>query len=478
MAVQQERKRVFTVAGAGLVLIAGMTWIGILSSRFQYGSPLIERPHLLLVTLLMVCGAAYLLAVFSLQRIPSGRPRLIVLVLGAGIVLRAVTIFSNPIQEDDYYRYLWEGAVTAHGFNPYLIVPAKVLGDDADSESPETLRGLTRESGLVYERINYPQLATVYPPVAQGAFALAYLIKPWSIGAWRLVLLCFDLATLAVLALLLRALGKPLHLLAIYWWNPIVIKETFNSAHMDVLVLPFVLLALLFAFGNRPVRSASALALAVGAKFWPFLIAPLLYRGTKATQRQRAAAATVFALFIGLLAIPVFAGMALGERSGFLAYGERWEMNDALFMVFAKGAEISSNLLGLQKGSADMIARVAVLVVVIAWATIWSMKPAGSRQEICNRIVLVVAAIFMLSPTQFPWYYLWIVPFLTLSPRPSMLVLTLMLPMYYLKFYFSAHDNVLFFHNRVVWIEYAPVFAIALWEWYARWHPRAMDEAV
>ncbi|MDK1022290.1 MAG: hypothetical protein QGD90_11725, partial [Candidatus Hydrogenedentes bacterium] len=110
MTVQQERKRVSAVVGAGLVLIAGMTWVSILSPRFEYGSPLVERPHLLLVTLLMVCGAAYLLAAFSLQRIPSGRLGLVVLVLGAGVVLRCVTIFSNPIQEDDYYRYLWDGA--------------------------------------------------------------------------------------------------------------------------------------------------------------------------------------------------------------------------------------------------------------------------------------------------------------------------------------------------------------------------------
>ncbi len=478
MAVQHERKHFSIVVGAGLVLVAGMAWVSVLSQRFGYGGPLIDRPYLLLVTILMVCGAAYLLAVFSLQRLSSGRLGLIVLVLGTGVVLRSVMAFSNPIQEDDFYRYFWDGAVTAHGFNPYAIVPAEVLNNGADPESPEALRKLARESGFVYERINHPELATVYPPVAQGAFALAYLIEPWSIGAWRVVLFGFDLATLGVLALLLRALGKPLHLLAIYWWNPIVIKETINSAHMDVLVLPFALLALFFALGNRPVRSASALALAVGAKIWPFLIGGLLYRGIRASRRRWVAAAIVFALLLGLLAIPIFATMALAGKSGLLAYGERWEMNDALFMVFAKGAEIASELLGLQEGRAGLIARAAVFVVVIAWAALWSIRPPGPQQEICNRIVLVVAAIFMLSPTQFPWYYLWIVPFLTLSPRPSMLVLTLMLPMYYLKFYFTAHDNVLFFHNRVVWIEYAPVFALALWEWCTRWHPRPVAEAV
>ena len=57
-----------------------------------------------------------------------------------------------------------------------------------------------------------------------------------------------------------------------------------------------------------------------------------------------------------------------------------------------------------------------------------------------------------------------------------MLVLSLMLPLYYLKFYFEARDNVLFFHNGVVWIEYAPVFILALWEARVRWRPKTPPE--
>ena len=124
------------------------------------------------------------------------------------------------------------------------------------------------------------------------------------------------------------------------------------------------------------------------------------------------------------------------------------------------------------------MARIAVFGVLMVWTAVWSTKRAGSHQEICDRVVLILGAAFMLSPTQFPWYYLWIVPFLTLSPRPSMLILTLMLPIYYLKFYFSARDNVLMFHNGIVWLEYAPVFVIALWEWYTHWRPKPPPEAV
>jgi len=42
-----------------------------------------------------------------------------------------------------------------------------------------------------------------------------------------------------------------------------------------------------------------------------------------------------------------------------------------------------------------------------------------------------------------------------------------MLPLYYLKFYYIAQDNVAFFHYRIVWIEYTPVFLLATWE---AWH--------
>ena len=475
MRVQQERKYALTVIGVGFALIAGTTWVGILSPRFEYGSPLIDRPHVLLVSILMLCGAAYMLGVWALQRLPSGPHGLVAAILGIGLVLRGVTIFSNPIQEDDYYRYLWDGGVTAHGINPYPLVPKEIL---QEADTPELLQELARDSGRVFQRVNHPELATVYPPVAQGAFALAHFLKPWSIGAWRAVVFGFDLATLGLLALLLRALGKPLHLLAIYWWNPVVIKEAFNSAHMDLVVLPFALLALLFALGNRPVRSASALAIAIGVKIWPFLLAPLLWRTIAASRKRWAAAAALFVVLLVFLALPLLTSVALGERSGLLAYGERWEMNDALFMVFAKGSQIASNLFGLGQDDADLMARISVFIVLMVWTAVWSLKPAGSHQVVCDRVVLILGAAFMLSPTQFPWYYLWIVPFLTLSPRPSMLVLSLMLPLYYLKFYFSARDDVLLFHNGIVWIEYAPVFVIALWELHTRWRPKVPVEAV
>jgi hypothetical protein len=75
-----------------------------------------------------------------------------------------------------------------------------------------------------------------------------------------------------------------------------------------------------------------------------------------------------------------------------------------------------------------------------------------------------MSAFFLLSPTQFPWYYLWLVPFLALSPRASMLSLTATLPLYYLRFHFEYRGNVAPFDNGIVWLEFAPAFILLLWE--------------
>jgi hypothetical protein len=46
--------------------------------------------------------------------------------------------------------------------------------------------------------INHPEIRTIYPPAAQGLFAL-WTIAGGSLLVWRLILLAFDLATLRIL---------------------------------------------------------------------------------------------------------------------------------------------------------------------------------------------------------------------------------------------------------------------------------------
>ena len=469
VASQLDRRRTLILFATGAALCGGVLWVRALSSRFEYGSPMLERPHLLLVAILMAMGVAYLVAAHALVQSRNLNLNVAIIIVLVGLFMRAAMAFSTPVQEDDFYRYLWDGALTANVHNPYGILPHD-LGED------ESLAALAMESGSVHARVNHGELGTIYPPTAQGAFALAHLLKPWSLAAWRTVLFGFDLATALLVLLALRQAALPLAWVGIYWWNPILVKETFNSLHMDIVVLPCALLAMLCASASRPGRAVFALVLAIGAKVWPVILAPLMFRAIRTTPRHWMVAGIIALLLTIAMVIPVLDTLSLGEHSGFRAYGEHWEMNDALFMIFAKSSEFTTNLLNFEESVARIVARVVAFLLLLAWTLHWSRSPVADSRDLAGRIVLVMAALFMLSPTQYPWYYVWIVPFLALSPRPSMLVLSAMLPMYYLKFYFDARDNVHLFHNGLVWLEYAPVFALAVWETRTRWRATPPEE--
>ncbi len=441
--------------------------LAVLSPRFTYGNDHLTRPTPLLVGLLVAAGVVYLSAVFALKNAPPKR-WLMAWMFGVGLVLRVSMLPSTPMLEDDFYRYLWDGAVLANGLNPYACPPSVAIDAAASGDVPGALGELARESGVVVQRVNHPELRTIYPPVAQAFFALAHWLKPWSLLAWRLVLLALDLTVLGLIILLLRRLDLPPMRFALYWWNPLVVKEVFNSAHMDVIALAFILGALVLAVSGREARAMACIALAAGAKIWPVLLAPLLLRPVWRLPRRVVAASVVFSLILfALLVLPVAAGF--GDDSGFTEFARRWEMNDALFMALLWGVRrvVDGVGLGVTKMQSGLVARgivLALLAAAVAWVTV---KKVERPMEIPTRALFIIAALFLFSPTQFPWYALWFIPLLAIRPQPSLLLLTVLLPLYYLRFYFNDRDNVALFDSGIVWLEFVPVWCLLLWEWYS-----------
>jgi hypothetical protein len=238
-----------------------------------------------------------------------------------------------------------------------------------------------------------------------------------------------------------------------------VVKEIFNSAHMDALVFPFVLAAVLWAIKERTLPAAGSLALAAGVKIWPIVLLPFILRPALAAPRRLIAGLITFGLLLGGIMLPVYAA-GLGRDSGFVAYGRYWEMNDALYMLFLWGVEGCRAAVGFAAGNDQLIARAVVLGVLAAIVALLVRDRPPTPEAFCQRCGLAVAALFLLSPTQFPWYYTWMIPLLALRPRGSLLLLTVLLPIYYLRFAFKARGQVDIFDYGVVWLEYVPVWAL------------------
>jgi alpha-1,6-mannosyltransferase len=456
-----SRKALIFLAVSGIGLLATQLLLSRLSSEFVYGRPFVERPIATLVLIKVAAGALFLAAVWAARSMTGGKAAF-AWVMVVGLLLRFTMVFSTPMLEDDFYRYFWDGAVVAHGFNPYTHSPGQVM--EASSSVPEGLKQLAAESGHVISRVNHPNLRTIYPPLTQLVFASAYFLGPWSLVAWRLVLTCFDFITLILLLLILRDLRFSSLLIVVYWWNPIVIKEIFNAAHMDVLVIPFVLVAVYLASRGRETWGAGVMALAAAVKIWPVVLVPAILSPSWKNIRRLAISLSIFILTCTILYAPVFLS-DLGQSSGFTAYGKEWEMNDALYMLVLWGVEYGLWAFSGDAGLKQIITRCIVAVLLMAWITWVCRKRPEQPVDYWDRSLLIVAGVFLLSPTQFPWYYVWMIPFLVIRPRYALLVLSALLPLYYLRFYFQARDQVTLFDNYLVWLEYLPVWIMLLREW-------------
>jgi len=223
---KQPSRRYPLRLAAGVALIGLHVVLALLSARFAYGADPLGMPVLALVAILICAGVVYLLIGCRPITAFAGRG-LVVWMIAVGAALRAIMLPTTPILETDFYRYLWDGAVVVHGQNPYAHSPQQVLSSTgANQQIPTELHQLAGQSGPTFQRINHPHLRTIYPPVAQAAFAVAYLIEPWSLVAWRVVLLAFEVAVLVLLIATLRALGLSAMAAAVYWWNPLLNQIT------------------------------------------------------------------------------------------------------------------------------------------------------------------------------------------------------------------------------------------------------------
>ena len=194
----------------------------------------------------------------ALQVKPTDQRKLLFVIVCFAVSLRGVAIFTPPILEVDFYRYLWDGKVLASGVSPYAYSPAQVLTDETANIDSDYRRvvstSIESESNhTILSRIHFADYTTIYPPVSQFVFAA---IMKWfpanaSVTAhvlWlKLVLVAFDLATMMLLVKLLLLRHRSLGWLIGYAWNPLVIKEIANSAHLDSIAVFFATAAVYFA---------------------------------------------------------------------------------------------------------------------------------------------------------------------------------------------------------------------------------------
>jgi alpha-1,6-mannosyltransferase len=321
----------------------------------------------------LVAGAAYLIALDLFGRLRGADTRALALCLVLAAIWRVPLLLAPPRLSTDVYRYVWDGRLQRLGEDPYRVVP-----DDAAVAHLHT--GVTRQ-------LNNGWVPTIYPPGAELFFRAVTAVEESARAMKGALILCDGLVVLVVLRILAVAGLSPWWVLA-YAWNPLVALEGAGNGHVDLLGTLAIATAAWAVVRKRPTVAALAFAFAVGVKLVPIVLAPLLWR------RVRVRDALAGVMFLAALYVPfVHDGVVpLGSLRAYLA---DWRFNAPLFAALAPHA------------SPTTLAGVAALagLAVAAWA----------RTRLPDTIAgwaWPVATALALAPSVYPWYLLWLTPFL------------------------------------------------------------------
>ena len=240
------------VCAIGILLIVLTGVLFGLADDFAYGQPP-NRPIVGVVLLSWIASAVALCGLFFGLCVKSHFRVLVGVIVLVAVSTRLLLVFSNPILEVDFYRYLWDGIAANQGVAPYKYSPDAVLRSNADDPELQVLQAAIQESPSAFtivSRVHFEEYTTLYPPVSQAVFRTTTALVPDDasveahIASIKFVLVLFDFGTMAALGWMLFFLKKHPAWLMAYAWNPLVMKEISNGGHLDSIAIFFMTAAI------------------------------------------------------------------------------------------------------------------------------------------------------------------------------------------------------------------------------------------
>jgi len=365
------------VYGLGAILLVTLFICSLNFSRIGYPSFLVP---------LAVAGIAYLLAIREFFFTPKFPRHLIVI----GLVLAALWHFQflgmPPGPDDDIHRYLWDGRLQRLGYDPYLVVPSDPAFSGLHTSETRTL--------------NNPDVPSPYPAGAEVFFRGVTAIHE-STFALKVAFVFCDFAIVLVLLDVLRRSREGMHWVLAYAWHPLLATEVAGSGHVDI--VGALLLLVSFAALGRRWRAIAAVAfgLAIAVKLLPIVLLPLYWK------RVRIRDGILATIVVGLLYLPFLkrGWIPIGSLG---TYVQSFRFNDPLFATLERVA------------APQLVAALAVLVGLLIAIRLRSGSPALSS----GAFAWPMAGSLLCAPVVYPWYLLWMLPFLRSSSTVPIIIWT------------------------------------------------------
>jgi len=427
MRLSDTKNRIFILTA---IIGVALIYIRVLAGDFVLGTTTVEHPYIQFSAALIFAGLIALLMIPVLKSSALTKRNLFLL-MGVGLLYRALFMGSVPIYEDDWNRYLWDGLVTVEGSNPYDYSPVEII-EGAQSDNPEVqdLHRLSNrdlyEGRNITRRINHPRLRTIYPPVAQAVFTIAAYIGPLNLDVLRSVYL---------------------------------LVEGYNVVHMDLLLMPPMLLAMLWVRQGAPIKAAAALAFASAVKLWPLILAPILFRRWRAQYGFYILIAATTAVMAIVFNLPLL--LSIGESSGLSAYTGEWQRSSFIFPILLSFLEPLTD-------SPGQISRLFVAVATTLTALYYGFISKVDDDAIPLALMVTTGVLLFLSPTGYPWYLYWVLIFLPFVPSYGFALLSATVPLYYVRYAMGEQGIYHWYENLVVPLQFGLPLLLISYEIYRR----------
>jgi alpha-1,6-mannosyltransferase len=338
----------------------------------------------LFIALFGALFALYLLLMKHAQE----APKQIKTFLWFAVACRVALLFATPMLTDDIYRHLWDGNLLAFGESPFSALPRTYGAALAYDQLHEDL------APLIASRDFYAS----YPPVPLLLFRLASGAT-YDLGVaiflLKLILLCFELGVLWLFYKLAPLLSLPPHATLWYALNPLVILELSANAHLESVMIFFLLLMLLFLLQKKEMWAMVAFGAAIASKTLPVVFVPLLWRYLGL---RRGLVGMCVAALVSLAVYP----LVIFSWSDFIHYLEGL---NSLLRYF----EFNSSLLRLARWiDYDLFTRELIsklfLPFLLAGALLLAFYKPITLQRLPERLIYTFTWQLFCSAIVHPWY--------------------------------------------------------------------------
>lgn len=363
--------------------------------------------------------------------------RYVYILLGLSVILRLAFIPVHPIGSDDYYRYIWDGKVQAHGINPYKYAPSDTALNNLHSETLPKL-------------INFPDMKTIYPPLTQIIFYFSYLIGGESFTGIKIFLLIADLFSLWGILLVLKKLMLPFKNILLYSLCSLPIFQFFIDSHLDGLGLPFFIFTIYFYLDKKKLLSLIFLSASICTKPLGLILIPVFFFSEKGI-KDKIRVAAIPVLFCILIYLPyLFTGSPF---QALMQFTEHWTFNGVIFNildVFIKDNQRTRLICGV-------IFIIMYLPVIL------------SRKDLIAKIYLSIFLLFIFSPVVHPWYLNWLAVLLPFIPRWSGIVYVSLISLTSFTILNYQLNGIWKEYTLVLVLEYIPAISLFGYELFRMW---------